>query len=515
MGLEVATYIASLVSSNPVGGTDQKAQGDDHLRLIKAVLQATFPNASKAFYFPQILTKTGAYSVVVGDGSALILADATSGAFAVSLPVVATLTAGWQVTVIKTDSGSNAVTVDTPGAETINGAASRSLALQYQAETYVFDGTNWKVSSTAVLDASESGAGKAEIATQAEVTAETDDARYITALKLARSAASAGHALINGKITFSVAASALTIAVKTLSGADPSATNPVHVIVPDGSGGINRRSITAATSLVISSGSTLGTSNSTPFRLWVGLLDNAGTMELFVYRSVSGNSIQFPFKTITTTAEGGAGAADSSQVAYSTTARTTKYFAWAVYADWESGLATAGTWSAGPTDSIPVTPATPRPGTRIGYARTDKTDTFTGSTGAIAAWVTVTGLSVALTVVSPCSIVRGRASICMGEGGSSQRKAARVTRSSSAVAPIGDAASSRTRVGVEVGNNNETYVLEPLFSDQPGTAATHTYQAEITLNSNASVYVNRGSTDTDSSSFFRSASYIEAEEVMV
>lgn len=38
MSLETATKISELVASNPTG-TDPKSQGDDHLRMIKAVLQ--------------------------------------------------------------------------------------------------------------------------------------------------------------------------------------------------------------------------------------------------------------------------------------------------------------------------------------------------------------------------------------------------------------------------------------------------------------------------------------------
>src|SRR5438105_15499887 len=45
MGLETGTYVSDLVLTNPVGGTDSKGQGDDHLRLIKTVLQNTFPLA--------------------------------------------------------------------------------------------------------------------------------------------------------------------------------------------------------------------------------------------------------------------------------------------------------------------------------------------------------------------------------------------------------------------------------------------------------------------------------------
>jgi hypothetical protein len=44
MGLEVATYIHQLNASNPVGAVDPKGQGDDHIRMLKATIQATFPN---------------------------------------------------------------------------------------------------------------------------------------------------------------------------------------------------------------------------------------------------------------------------------------------------------------------------------------------------------------------------------------------------------------------------------------------------------------------------------------
>jgi hypothetical protein len=43
MPLETATYINQLVATNPLG-SDPIASGDDHLRLIKSALKATFPN---------------------------------------------------------------------------------------------------------------------------------------------------------------------------------------------------------------------------------------------------------------------------------------------------------------------------------------------------------------------------------------------------------------------------------------------------------------------------------------
>lgn len=48
MGLESATFISGLSATNPVGATDPKSQGDDHLRLIKSTLLNTFPNITGA-----------------------------------------------------------------------------------------------------------------------------------------------------------------------------------------------------------------------------------------------------------------------------------------------------------------------------------------------------------------------------------------------------------------------------------------------------------------------------------
>lgn len=47
MGLESATFISELDNSFPLGG-DPINQGDDHIRLVKAVLQSQFPNFTAA-----------------------------------------------------------------------------------------------------------------------------------------------------------------------------------------------------------------------------------------------------------------------------------------------------------------------------------------------------------------------------------------------------------------------------------------------------------------------------------
>ena len=47
MALEIASYINGLVATNPTA-TDTVAQADDHIRLIKAAIKATFPNVTGA-----------------------------------------------------------------------------------------------------------------------------------------------------------------------------------------------------------------------------------------------------------------------------------------------------------------------------------------------------------------------------------------------------------------------------------------------------------------------------------
>src|SRR5690349_21096796 len=109
-GLESASFVADLVTTNPTNA-DLVSAGDDHLRLLKTVLQATFPNASKAFYFPGAQAKTSNYTVLAADMNDLITGDATGGAFNITLPTLASGDDGWTVTVQKIDSSANLVTV--------------------------------------------------------------------------------------------------------------------------------------------------------------------------------------------------------------------------------------------------------------------------------------------------------------------------------------------------------------------------------------------------------------------
>jgi len=65
MALETGTYISDLNASNPVS-TDGLAQADDHLRLIKSTVKATFPSVSGAI----TATHTEINAVADGDTAA-------------------------------------------------------------------------------------------------------------------------------------------------------------------------------------------------------------------------------------------------------------------------------------------------------------------------------------------------------------------------------------------------------------------------------------------------------------
>jgi hypothetical protein len=82
-----------------------------------------------------VTTQTATYSAGYGE---IVLAS-NAGGMTVNLPAPK---ANAKVTVVNTGAAGT-VTVDTPGAETINGAANVALATQFSKVTVVSDGTNW------------------------------------------------------------------------------------------------------------------------------------------------------------------------------------------------------------------------------------------------------------------------------------------------------------------------------------------------------------------------------------
>jgi hypothetical protein len=139
-------------------------------------------------------------------------------------------------------------------------------------------------------------------------------------------------------ITASVATNALTVTLNPTTLDFRSSTLS--------SGTVNTRTVGTAISVTVSSGSTLGTVSASQSRIAVIAIDNSGTVELAVV-NISGSVTLDESTLISTTAEGGAGAADSASTIYSTTARTSVPFR--VVGFVESTQTTAGTWATAPS----------------------------------------------------------------------------------------------------------------------------------------------------------------------
>lgn len=88
---------------------------------------------------------TTAATVTMVGTDEVILASANGGAVTVNLQPAATAGNGRRLTVVKTDASANSVTLDGSGGETLNGAATKVLAAQYDRATIVCDGSAWYV----------------------------------------------------------------------------------------------------------------------------------------------------------------------------------------------------------------------------------------------------------------------------------------------------------------------------------------------------------------------------------
>lgn len=133
MGLETGTYLNNLVETNPLT-SDAKSQGDDHLRLIKSVLKATFPGM--AGRISRVQSKSSTYTVATTDNLSVI--NATT-ALTLNLPAAATVGNGFSVAVF---ASGGAVTLDPNSTEQVNGATTYQL-VSGAFDLLFCDGTAW------------------------------------------------------------------------------------------------------------------------------------------------------------------------------------------------------------------------------------------------------------------------------------------------------------------------------------------------------------------------------------
>ena len=297
--------------------------------------------------------KSSGYTILAGDLGKVINVDASGGAVTLTLTAAASLGDGFWCYVRKADSSGNAVTVDPNAAELVNGAATFDISTQYDQRLLVCDGSAWFLQ----IDSNSGGGGG--------------------------TSTTFAHLVENLEISTSRSGNAETIALKTAAGTDPSGSDKIRIGFRDataGTGAYSVLEISAATSIVISSGSTLGATSATAFRLWLVGFNDGGTFRLGVIKCALTDGIYGLQDNVleSSTAEGGAGAADSSGVIYTGTAVTSK--AMRVLGYLEYTLTTAGTWGAAPSAINIYSHGDRLPGETVQIRRNQTGETASGST---------------------------------------------------------------------------------------------------------------------------------------
>lgn len=301
------------------------------------------------------------YNVTAADRGKVLDVDTSGTAIVINLPTISTLdlTSAFPVTIRKSSTGDiNLVTINRGGTDTIDGATSLTLRTGGQGAVLIPDvdtfpdrWTTLAISPRTIgydqiagVAAVASPSGANEVAT---VNPGTFLAEKFTLSKLPGVLSlQDAKAVQNLRINATVATNAMTIALKTLGGTDPAAGDPVYVGFRNATAATGLPSTVAAvaaTSLVVSSGSTLGTQSAVAQPIYVYAINNAGTLELAISTRLFDEG-----SLVSTTAEGGAGAADSNSVMYSTTARTS--VACRLIGRIVASQTTAGTWAAAPSE---------------------------------------------------------------------------------------------------------------------------------------------------------------------
>lgn len=209
-----------------------------------------------------------------------------------------------------------------------------------------------------------------------------------------------GYNLVGGTFIGSPAGSPngdLLVQVKTWSGNDPSAAEPVFIPIRSATATDALpvyRKVTAALSLTIQVGSTHGATSGRAFRIWLVAFDDGGTVRLSTINCLNGSDFSIyqlaGFGIASAVIQGGSpsGLADSAHVFYANATVSSKAYAVLGYMEWgqvsgspsEAGLLVAGNWVRSPTRHQLFGPGVLLPGTVVQAPRFDTGAVATGTT---------------------------------------------------------------------------------------------------------------------------------------
>ena len=129
--------------TSPVGGrpTDPNVvRGNDNVLAAAANVLEAYVERDKA-PIAEVSTSTALDGTATG---ATVLVNASGGAVTITLPTAA-VGEDRRYTIKKIDSSAFTVTIDGNGAETIDGATTAVITMQYESVTVQSDGTSWYI----------------------------------------------------------------------------------------------------------------------------------------------------------------------------------------------------------------------------------------------------------------------------------------------------------------------------------------------------------------------------------
>lgn len=319
-------------------------------------------------------------------------------------------------------------------------------------------------------------------------------------------------------VAASVSSNALTVSLKGANGSDPSVTNPVFLTFRNAtatSGASDTIAVTSATSITLSSGSSLGVVGTAS--LWLVAFNDSGTVRLGLVNCLSGGSVMplAQHAIGSSTAEGGAGGADSAQVIYTGTAVTSKPYIVIARLAWETAISTPGLWAVGHDRIDIVTPNSKMPGDVVQVSVGALTSSFTTTS---TTYTDLTGVSTSITPTSSANIMLVSASIQVSGTANTNGVQLKSVRGSTDII-IGDAASSRGRASAHVTAMPTGFINSILPAawagyDKPATTSATTYKVQLRCNAAGTAYINRSELDADASAYSRTTSSITVSEIM-
>lgn len=303
---------------------------------------ATQTLTNKTLTSPVIATISNSGTITIPTGTDTLVGKATTDTLTnktLTSPIISTISNTGTVTLFTaSDTVVGRATTDTLTNKTIS-FASNTLTNVQPTSTLTTKGDIYAATASNTV-------ARVGIGSDGQVL--TADSASTPGLKWATAATAPDHPddIQNCSITTSVGSNALTIALKDAAGSDPSGGSPCKIgfrNVTAATGTYAIVSTTAATSLVVSSGSTLGCTSAVECVLYIYAINNAGTVILGVTNGLADEGT-----ILATTAEGGAGAADNKSVMYASSAVTK---AVRLIGRIRATEATAGTWATTPSEN--------------------------------------------------------------------------------------------------------------------------------------------------------------------